>query len=223
MIRMTIERFTDRTEAGKLLAERLAQYAHDPNVIVLGLPRGGVPVAFEVALSLDAPLDVFVVRKLGSPGNRELAMGAIAEGDARVLNDDVIHGLGIAPSLIENVTRQETQELNRRLLTYRGSHGAPNLKGKTIILVDDGVATGSTMRAAIHAIRTHRPARIIAAVPTIARSTYRQMQSEVDVMVALLTPEPFFGVGDWYTNFSQTSDAEVCSLLQQARHRSSHE
>ncbi len=215
---MNIERFTNRREAGKLLAKRLASYANSSNVMVLGLPRGGVPVAFEVALALHAPLDVLVVRKLGSPGNSELAMGAIAEGGVRVLNDDVVRSLGINNGVIEAITRQETQEMNRRVQAYRGSHAPLDIRGKTVILVDDGVATGSTMRAAICAIRTHHPARIIAAVPTIARSTYREMLPEVDDMVALLTPEPFFGVGEWYTDFSQTSDAEVSALMHRARH-----
>ena len=217
---MNIERFTNRREAGKLLAKRLASYANSSNVIVLGLPRGGVPVAFEVALAIHAPLDVLVVRKLGSPGNSELAMGAIAEGGVRVLNDDVVRSLEIHTGVIEAITRQETQEMNRRVHAYRGSHGALDLRGKTVILVDDGVATGSTMRAAIRSIRAHQPARIIAAVPTIARSTYREMLPEVDDLVALLTPEQFFGVGEWYTDFSQTSDAEVGALMQRARHPS---
>ena len=216
---MTIERFTNRREAGKLLAERLvASYANSSNVMVLGLPRGGVPVAFEVALALHAPLDVLVVRKLGCPGNSELAVGAIAEGGIRVLNEDVVRILEIDTAVIEAITRQESQEMNRRVQAYRGSHPALDLRGKTVIVVDDGVATGSTLRAAIRSIRTHHPARIIAAVPTIARSTYREMLPEVDDMVALQTPEPFFGVGEWYTDFHQTSDAEVSALMQRARH-----
>ena len=213
---MTITRFDDRAEAGRLLAERLASYADNPNVVVLGLPRGGVPVAFEVARGLRVPMDLFVVRKLGTPGNRELAMGAIAEGGIRVLDEELVRELAIHRGEIEAVTHQETQELQRRIRAYRGKRDAPNLEGKTVILVDDGVATGSTMRAAIRAIRAHRPARLVAAVPTIARSTFRELRTEVDELIAILTPEPFFGVGEWYADFGQTSDAEVSALLQKA-------
>lgn len=209
--------FRDRIEAGRLLSEELKEYANQPDVIVLGLPRGGVPVAFEVASALHLPLDVFVVRKLGTPGQRELAMGAIASGGVLVLNDAVVLGLDIPTSVIDRVAAEELQELRRREWAYRGSHTEPEVRGKKVILIDDGVATGSTMRAAIRALRMQHPARLIVAVPTIADSTYGELLGEVDEFVALMTPEPFFGVGEWYQDFSQTSDAEVTDLLQRAR------
>ena len=209
--------FQDRAEAGRLLAEELVRYATRRNVIVLALPRGGVPVAFEVALVLHAPLDVFVVRKLGTPGQPELAMGAIATGGIRVLNMPVIEGLGIPMTVIDQVTAVEEQELKRRELAYRGRPSEPTVSGRTVILIDDGVATGATMRAAIRALNAQRPERLIVAVPTAAASTYSELQSEVDEFVALMTPEPFFGVGTWYQDFSQTSDAEVSDLLARAR------
>lgn len=209
--------FRDRIEAGRLLSEELKEYANQPDVIVLGLPRGGVPVAFEVASALHLPLDVFVVRKLGTPGQRELAMGAIASGGVLVLNDAVVLGLDIPTSVIDRVAAEELQELRRREWAYRGSHTEPEVRGKKVILIDDGVATGSTMRAAIRALRMQHPARLIVAVPTIADSTYGELLGEVDEFVALMTPEPFFGVGEWYQDFSQTSDAEVTELLQRAR------
>ena len=209
--------FRDRSEAGRLLAGALRRYANQPDVIVLGLPRGGVPVAFEVAKALHAPLDVFVVRKLGTPGQRELAMGAIATGGVRVLNEAVVEGLGIPMEVIDEVTAEEERELKRRELAYRGSYTEPEVRGKTVILIDDGVATGSTMRAAMRALNVQRPARLIVAVPTAAGSTYRELRSEVDDFVALMTPESFSGVGEWYQDFSQTSDAEVTDLLLRAR------
>lgn len=211
------EVFRDRIEAGQLLARELMRYANQSNVIVLGLPRGGVPVAFEVATALRAPLDVFVVRKLGTPGHRELAMGAIATGGVRVLNEEVVRGLGIPMAVIDEVTAEETQELKRRELAYRGSESEPEVRGKTVLLIDDGVATGSTMRAAIRALQAQHPARLIVGVPTAAGSTYLELRSEVDEFVALMTPEPFYGVGEWYQDFSQTSDAEVTELLERAR------
>ena len=164
--------FRDRIEAGQLLAEKLMRYANQPNVIVLGLPRGGVPVAFEVAKALHAPLDVFVVRKLGTPGRRELAMGAIATGGVRVLNEEVVRGLGIPMEMIDAVTEEEKQELKRRELAYRGSYSEPEVRGKTVILIDDGIATGSTMRAAVRALNVQHPARLVVAVPTVAGATY---------------------------------------------------
>jgi predicted phosphoribosyltransferase len=209
--------FRDRTEAGRLLAQKLTLYVGKHDLIVLGLPRGGVPVAFEVAASLHAPLDVFVVRKLGTPGHRELAMGAIATGGVRVLNEDVVQGLDIPMDLIESVTLEEHQELRRRELAYRGSYSEPNVAGKTVILVDDGVATGATMRAAIYALKAQKPARLIVAVPTIAGSTHSQLRDEVDEFIALMTPEPFYGVGAWYEDFAQTSDDEVTELIARAR------
>jgi putative phosphoribosyl transferase len=209
--------FPNRIEAGKLLAGQLTRYAGQVNVIVLGLPRGGIPVAFEVAMALRAPLDVFVVRKLGTPDRPELAMGAIATGGIRVLNEDVVGGLGIPMEMIDAVTDKETQELNRRQLAYRGMGAEPVVCGKTVILIDDGIATGSTMRAAVRALRAQGPARLIVAVPTVAASTSSELQSEVDELVALMTPERFYGVGEWYADFSQTSDAEVTDLLERAR------
>ena len=212
-----IDIFSDRTEAGRMLAAKFMRYANQPGVIVLGLPRGGVPVAFEVAKALRAPLDVFVVRKLGTPGQRELAMGAIATGGVRVLNREVIDALGIPIRVIDEVTAEEEQEQKRREQAYRGSYSEPTVTGKTVILIDDGVATGSTMRAAIRALNLQQPARLIVGVPTAAGSTYYELQSQVDEFVALMTPEPFYGVGQWYQDFSQTSDEEVTDLLERAR------
>src|SRR5271167_1259003 len=211
--------FRNRIEAGQLLAKKLMRYANQPNVIVLGLPRGGVPVAFEVAKALHAPLDVFVVRKLGAPGRRELAMGAIATGGVRVLNEEAVRGLGIPMEMIDAVTEEENQELERRELAYRGSYSVPEVRGKTVILIDDGIATGSTVRAAVCALKAQHPARLIIAVPVAADSAYRELRPEVDEIVALMTPEKFYGVGEWYEDFSQTSDAEVTELLKRARDR----
>jgi predicted phosphoribosyltransferase len=192
-------------------------YANRPDVIVLGLPRGGVPVAYEVAAALHVPLDVFVVRKLGTPGQRELAMGAIASGGVRVLNDDVVQSLGIPMSVIDDATEEELRELKRRELAYRDSYTEPEVRGKTVLLIDDGVATGATLRAAIRALNAKHPARLVVGVPTAAGSTFRELRGEVDEFVALMTPEPFFGVGAWYRDFSQTSDEEVTELLARAR------
>lgn len=211
------ELFRDRVEAGQLLAKALMPYATRPNLLVLALPRGGVPVAFEVAKALRAPLDVFVVRKLGTPGQRELAMGAIASGGVCVINDEVVQSIGIPREVIDAVAAEEAQELKRRELAYRGSYSEPEVRGKTVILIDDGVATGSTMRAAIRALHAQHPAGLIVGVPTAAGSTYRELCSEVDEFIALLKPEPFFGVGAWYQDFSQTSDEEVTELLRRAR------
>jgi putative phosphoribosyl transferase len=211
------ECFLNRTEAGQFLADKLLHYANQPNTLVLGLPRGGVPVAFEVARALHAPLDVFVVRKLGTPGNPELAMGAIAEGGFRTLNNQVIESLDIPGEVIDSVTATEEKEIKRRVLAYRGSGAKPMLKGKTVILVDDGVATGSSMKAAIRAIQAEYPARLVVGVPTAARSTYHEVRPRVDEMVALMTPDRFIAVGEWYVNFPQTSDEEVTQLLASAR------
>ena len=209
--------FRDRSEAGQLLAGPLMRYAADPNVVVLALPRGGVPVAFEVARALHAPLDVFVVRKLGTPNHRELAMGAIAGGGVRVLNEEVVRKLRIPMAVIDEATAEEQQELERRELAYRGRASAPAVRSRTVILIDDGVATGSTMHAAIRALKVQHPARLVVAVPTAAASTFRALSAEVDDCVALLTPEHFVGVGEWYEDFRQTSDAEVTELLARAR------
>ena len=212
-----IEIFQNRTEAGRLLATELRRYAGQPNLIILGLPRGGVPVAFEVAGALRAPLVVFIVRKLGTPGQRELAMGAIATGGVRVINDEVVRTLNIPMTVIDAVAAEETRELKRREFAYRGDYSEPEVSGKTVILVDDGIATGSTMHAAIRALKSQAPARLVVAVPTCAPTTFRELRQEVDEFVALMTPEPFYGVGQWYADFSQTSDAEVSELLARAR------
>lgn len=209
-------RFRDRSDAGRQLAQRLGRYAHRPDVLVLALPRGGVPVAFEVARALQAPLDVFLVRKLGLPGHEELAMGAIASGGVRVLNDEVVDGLAISDWMLDVVTARELQELARRETLYRGGRAPTVVRGRTIILVDDGIATGSTVRAAIKTLRQRRAERIVVAAPTIAAGTAETLRGEVDELVAVVMPENFFGVGQWYADFSQTSDAEVCELLQRA-------
>jgi predicted phosphoribosyltransferase len=208
-------RFRDREEAGQRLAELLSQYANRPGVLVLGLPRGGVPVAYEVAQALNAPLEVFVVRKLGVPGNEELAMGAIASG-VRVLNRDVIEMLGIPEDTINAVAARELRELQRRERAYRDHRPAPEVRGRIVVLVDDGIATGSTMRAAIQALRQLKAERIIVAAPTVAPSTAEEMQPEVDELVAVMTPPDFAGVGQWYEDFSQIGDVEVRELLQKA-------
>jgi putative phosphoribosyl transferase len=208
--------FRDRIEAGRLLAEKLAAYANRPDVLVLALPRGGVPVGFEVARALNVPLDIFLVRKLGVPGHEELAMGAIASGGVRVLNDDVVRYLRIPDEIIDTVAEKEQQELDRRERAYRGDRAAPEIRGRTIILVDDGLATGSTMRAAAAALRKQQPEQIVVAVPIAAPETCDEFRAEVDEIVCAVTPEPFYAVGIWYEDFSQTSDEEVRDLLEQA-------
>jgi predicted phosphoribosyltransferase len=212
---MTPRLYHDRTEAGRVLAERLAPYANRPDVIVLALPRGGVPVAYEVARALHAPLDVFLVRKLGVPGQEELAMGAVATGGVRVLNDQVVRALRIPNSVIDAVAAWEQEELERRERLYRGDRPPPDVRGKTVILVDDGLATGSTMLAAVKALRQQQPARIVVAVPVAAPDTCELLRGEVDDIVCAVTPEPFYAVGMWYEDFSQTTDEEVRELLAQ--------
>ena len=209
-------RFRDRTEAGRVLAAKLEKYAGRPDVLVLALPRGGVPVGFEVAAALDAPLDVFLVRKLGVPGHQELAMGAIATGGVRVLNDEVVQGLGIPADAIYQVATREQEELERRERAYRGDRPPPDVRGRIAILVDDGLATGSTMRAAVAALRQQQPARIIVAVPTAAPQTCEEFRHEVDEIVCATTPEPFWAVGLWYQDFSETTDDQVRDLLARA-------
>ena len=206
-------RFRDRTDAGRQLAGRLAAYANRPDVIVLGLPRGGVPVAAEVARSLGAPLDVFLVRKLGVPGQAELAMGAIAEGGASVLSEDLIATLQIPRALVEEVAARERVELDRRERLYRGARPAPDLHGRTAILVDDGLATGSTMEAAVRALRALEAARVVVAVPVGARESCERIGRLADEIVCAYTPSWFSAVGQWYEDFSETSDDEVSRLL----------
>ena len=211
--------FRDRTEAGRLLAKKLTAYKNRPDVIVLALPRGGVPVAAEVAGALGAPLDIFLVRKLGVPGHEELAMGAIASGGVRVLNDDVVQYLRIPDRVIDEVAAEEQQELERRERLYRGDRPPLDVRGRTVILIDDGLATGSTMRAAALALHEQRPARIVVAVPVAAAATCDEFRGEVDGVVCALTPEPFYAVGLWYEDFSQTTDGEVRELLARAASR----
>jgi predicted phosphoribosyltransferase len=205
--------YRDRIEAGKHLAERLMDYANRSDVLVLALPRGGVPVAFEVAEALHVPLDIFLVRKLGVPGHEELAMGAIATGGVRVLNKDVVSYLHIPDEVIDAVAADEQRELERREHAYRDDRPQPDAKDKTVILVDDGLATGSTMRAAAAALRRQGPAKIVVAVPVSAAQTCDEYRMGVDEIVCAVTPEPFHGVGLWYEDFSQTTDEEVRDLL----------
>jgi predicted phosphoribosyltransferase len=209
-------RFKDRTEAGRLLAERLASYAGRPDVVVLALPRGGVPVAFEIVRALRVPLDAFLVRKLGAPGHEELAMGAIASGGMRVLNDEVIRALKITPEVIEQVTAEERIELERREHSFRAGTVPIDPKGRTVILVDDGLATGSTMRSAVAALRREQAAHLVVAVPVAAPDTAETLRQDVDDLVCLMTPEPFIAVGRWYRDFRQTTDEEVRELLARA-------
>lgn len=212
--------FQDRAEAGRALAERLVQYTDHPNTLVLALPRGGVPVAFEIAETLKLPLDIFVVRKLGLPGHEEFAIGAIASGGARVLNQDLIHRLSIDDKLVEQIVAREQKELERRERTYRGQYPASDFQGQTLILVDDGMATGSSMHAAIMALREQRPAALIVAVPIAARSTCDELASFADEVVCLETPLNFRAVGLWYRDFSQVTDEEVIDLIERnQKHR----
>jgi putative phosphoribosyl transferase len=213
------EIFQDRTEAGRELAEQLLDYAGRDDVIVLGLPRGGVPVAFEVAQRLRVPLDVFVVRKLGLPGHEELAMGAIASGGVRVVNEDVLSVIPDAQAIVEMVTAIEREELERRERIYRADRPPPDLKGRTVILVDDGLATGATMRAAVAALHQQGAAKIVVAVPVGAPSTCRDLGNTADDVICLRSPGAFIGVGQYYSDFSQTTDEEVRDLLAQASSR----
>jgi predicted phosphoribosyltransferase len=210
------DRFRDRFEAGRRLATALEHYAGRPNLLVLALPRGGVPVGYEVASALPAPLDVMLVRKLGVPGHEELAMGAIASGGVRVISDDVVAALGIPDRAIATIAAHEEHELERRNQLYRGDRPPPDVRGKTVILVDDGLATGSTMRAAVAALKAQGPERLVVAVPVAAPETCEALSREVDEVVCARAPERFFAVGNWYVDFSQTSDAEVRGLLRRA-------
>src|SRR2546428_6111194 len=208
--------YRDRGEAGRSLASKLTAYGDRPDVIVLGLPRGGVPVAAVVANALHAPLDVFLVRKLGVPGHPELAMGAIASGGVRVLSEDLIAQLGIPPAAVEQVAVRERLELERRDRLYRGDRQLPQLRDRTVILIDDGLATGATMEAAVEAVRVYHPARVVVASPVCARDSAARLERIADEVVCAQTPEPFQAVGLWYERFDQTTDDEVIALLRQA-------
>jgi len=205
--------FVNRSEAGKLLADALQAYAKRPDIIVLALPRGGVPVGFEVAKALNVPLDLMLVRKLGVPGRRELAMGAIASGDARVLNQDVIRAYNISAEAIDQVATDEKKELQRRYQAYRDNLPVPELNNRCVILVDDGIATGATMRAAVEALRQTGASEIIVAVPIGASETLELLRKEADKVICLAVPDMLFSIGQWYRDFTQVSDDEVCSLL----------
>lgn len=208
--------YRDRFDAGRQLAAELARFANHPAAVVLGLPRGGVPVAFEVARNLGVPLDVFLVRKLGVPGHEELAMGAIASGGIRVLNHDVLHTMRIPGEVVDAVARKEAQELDRRDREYRDGRPAPVIEGQLCLLVDDGLATGSTMRAAVAALRQQEPGRIVVAVPVAPLEVLREFRRLADEVVVVDTPEPFYAVGAWYEDFTQTTDQEIRELLARA-------
>jgi len=214
---MHMEKYVDRQQAGQVLAEQLQAYLDRRDAIILALPRGGVPVAFEVANHLHLPLDVFVVRKLGVPGQSELAMGALAMGDALVFNNDIIQALQVSPAEIQQVIDREMKELKRRELLYRGEHPFPKLENKVVILVDDGIATGATMRAAIQALRQLHPAAIVVAVPVADQRMVAAMQKIADVVVCPLQPDNLRAVGIWYENFAQTTDEEVYNYLKTAQ------
>lgn len=217
-VRKSMQRpYKTRLEAGQYLATKLTQYAGRKDVFVLALPRGGVPVAFEVAKALRAPLDLLLVRKLGVPGFEELAMGAIAAGGALVLNHSVISGFGVPESAVRSVVEAEERELQRRDRAYRGGYPAPDLERKIALLIDDGLATGSTMKAAVSTVRQHRPLRVVIAVPTAAKDTCEQFKAEADEVVCAVTPEPFRAVGLSYEDFTQTTDEEVRDYLRRAR------
>jgi predicted phosphoribosyltransferase len=211
-------RFRNRVDAGRRLAAALSRYAGRADVVVLALPRGGVPIAFEVARALDAPLDVFVVRKLGVPGHEELAMGAIASGGARVVDAGLVRELRITERDIQGVADAEQRELERRERRYRGDRPLPDIAGRTAIVVDDGLATGASMRVAVAALRQEHPARIVVAVPIAPPETCDALRRDADEVVCALTPEPFYAVSLWYEDFSETTDDEVHDLLEQARH-----
>ena len=214
--RRMAERFQNRIDAGRRLAARLVAYAGRDDVLVLGLPRGGVPVAFEIAMALDAPLDVFIVRKLGLPGHEEFGIGAIASGDVRVVDAAVLRAYDVDPEALERITARERLELDRRERRYRDDRPFPTIEDRVVILVDDGLATGSTMRAAIAALRRKHPSKIVVAVPVGAPETCTAMAQLVDEVVCLDTPDPFYAVGLWYEDFEQTGDAEVHELLERA-------
>ncbi len=209
--------FQDRHEAGKLLAKKLTAYTHQSNVLVLALPRGGLPIAVEISKSLKVPMDIFLVRKLGAPGYEELAMGAIAQGDVMILNQDVIDFYGIRPEIIDHIVEKEKKELLRRNQLYRGNRPLPDLKDHTLILVDDGIATGATMHVAIKAVKKMHPKKVIVAVPVAAPPTLFGLRSEVNDIVCLYEPEDFSGVSQWYRKFDQLSDEEVFYYLNKSQ------
>lgn len=211
-----MSRFKDRFEAGRVLAGELSMYSGRDDVIVLALPRGGVPVAFEVATALNAPMDVFTVRKLGLPGNEELAMGAVASGGVRIVNEEVVRMYRVPGSSIDEAARRELLELERRERAYRGGRSIPELSNRTVILVDDGIATGTTMRAAVIALRRYKPAHIAIAVPTGPPDICEEFRKDTDQVICATTPEPFWAVGAWYEDFTQTPDQEVRRLLDEA-------
>jgi predicted phosphoribosyltransferase len=211
-----MQRFLDRRDGGRQLAGKLSKYANRHNVIVLALPRGGVPVAYEVAQALKLPLDVLIVRKLGMPGREELAIGAIASGGIRILNEDIVQALSVDKAAIEGVTQREMDELRRRERQYRSERPALDVHGRTVILVDDGLATGASMRAAVHALHSRQPAEIIVAVPAAAPQAVDLLRPVVDELVYVMAPDPFEGVGKWFEDFSQTTDEEVQGLLEKA-------
>ncbi|MFP4564395.1 MAG: phosphoribosyltransferase [Spirochaetia bacterium] len=213
-------KFKDRREGGKRLAGHLSDYANRNDVIVLGLPRGGVPVADEVAKELKAPLDVFLVRKIGVPGQKELAMGAISSGGGRVLNSDIVESLNISQDDIRRVEEEEREELERREREFRGNRGELDVRNKTVILVDDGLATGASMRAAVTAVKNMSPKEVVVAVPSAARDSAESLEKEADRVIAVTTPEPYMAVGAWYENFGQTGDEEVKEILSGADRRS---
>src|SRR5438270_8565622 len=214
---MRDDRFVDRKEAGRELGNALAaRFGNRDDIIVLALPRGGVPIGYEVASVLRAPLDIFIVRKLGFPGHEEFAMGAIASGGVRVLNEDVFREYPVPMHLVDAAVQRELKELERREKSYRGSRAPHDLRNKTVVVVDDGLATGSTMRAAVRALRQMNPRAIVVAVPVAARETCNELRAEVDDIICLRTPEPFQAVGLWYENFDQTSDEDVHKLLDRA-------
>jgi putative phosphoribosyl transferase len=212
-------RFRDRADAGRILAADLSHYAGRTDVIVLALPRGGVPVANEVARAIGAPLDIFLVRKLGLPGQEEFAMGAIASGGVRLINNDVVRAYGVSAAQIESIVAAEQRELERRERAYRDGRPLPQIAGRTVILIDDGLATGFSMRAAVMALRADAPARVVVAVPVAARETCEEFPDLVDEIVCAETPDPFYAVGIWYEDFSQTTDREVHELLRAAHSR----
>jgi putative phosphoribosyl transferase len=217
-----MQRFANRREAGKQLAQKLLEYADRADVLILALPRGGVPVAYEVAVTLKVPLDVLIVRKLGLPGREELAIGAIASGGIQILNKSIILALKVDQSVINSVVAREIAELQRREDQYRGDRPAQEARNRTVVLIDDGLATGASMLAAVRALRSQQPARTIIAVPAAAPQAIPALKSEVDEIVFVIAPDPFEGVGKWYENFSQTTDEEVRLLLDEANRQLPH-